>query len=302
MNTRAKEFQQEKKIYAWFLAARPKTFIIALIPACIASALSFAEQGQLNWVISLCSFLIILLFQIGTNLINDALDFKKGADTAKRLGPLRVTQAGILSFREVHKGGLICFALGALVAAPFVLEGGLPYLTIVIGSILCGYLYTGGPFPLAYHGLGELFVFLFYGLVAILGIFYLQTETLTPSAFVAACQSGFLAIIPIAINNLRDIEGDSNANKRTLAVRFGKTFGRCEVTFFLFAPFLMTTLWFYSHPMAAILPWLSLPLAIRICRNIWSQEPSAAYNAFFGQAALLLILFGIMLSVGLYLS
>lgn len=296
MITRAKEFEREKRIHAWYLASRPKTFIIALTPVMIASALSYAETAQFNWVVSLCTFLAAFLFQTGTNLINDALDFKKGTDTSERLGFIRVTQAGLLPFSEVYRGGIVCFALGVLVAIPLIFKGGLLFVGIVAASVICGYLYTGGPYPLAYHGLGELFVFLFYGGAATLGIYYLQTSTIDKASLIAAAQAGFLAVIPITINNLRDIEGDGKANKRTLAVRFGKTFARCEITLLLIAPFLLTTLWFSTHDMAALLPMLTLPLAIRIIRNIWSHEPSRAYNTFFGQAALLLFLFAATLS------
>lgn len=298
MESQAKQFELEKKIHAWFLAARPKTFIIVLMPVLIASALAYTETAQFNWVVSVCTFFAAFLFQTGTNLINDALDFKKGTDTAERLGFLRVTQAGLLSFNEVYCGGLICFGIGAVLAIPLILQGGLPFIGIVLASVLCGYLYTGGPFPLAYHGLGELFVFVFYGLAAILGVFYLQTDSLSWLAALAAAQVGFLACIPIAINNLRDIKGDAKATKRTLAVRFGKTFGRCEITFFAVSPFLLTLLWFGNYPLAALLPWLSFPLAVRIIRNIWNHDPSHAYNIFFGQAALLLLFFSLTLSLG----
>lgn len=298
MVSRAEQFEREKKIHAWFLASRPKTFIIALTPVLIATGLSYGETARFDWVVSLCTFLAAFLFQVGTNLINDALDFKKGADTEGRLGPLRVTQARLLSFDEVYRGGLICFAIGALIAIPLVLKGGLPFLGIVTASIACGYLYTAGPFPLAYNGLGELFVVLFYGFAALLGIYYLQTGTVNLHAVIAAFQAGFLAALMIAINNLRDIEGDAKVNKRTLAVRFGKTFGRCEITFLLAAPFSLTLFWIVDFPAAAMLPWLTFPIALKLGRNIWNHDPSRAYNTFFGQAALLLFLFAFSLSVG----
>jgi len=295
------QFEREKKIHAWFLAARPKTFIIALTPVLIASALGFGETAQFNWVVSLCTFLSAFLFQVGTNLVNDALDFKKGADTEKRLGFMRVTQAGLLPFAAVYRGGLICFALGALTAIPLIISGGWPFVAIVVSAILSGYLYTGGPYPLAYNGLGELFVLLFYGGAAVNGVFYLQTHTLNSASLIAALQAGMLATMMISIVNLRDIVEDSTVNKRTLAVRFGKTFGRCQITLFAMAPFALTLLWFPTYPLAAILPFLAFPLAIRIVRSIWTHEPSRAYNTFFAQGAMLLLFFTITLSLGFLL-
>lgn len=298
MESQAKQFELEKKIHAWFLAARPKTFLISLMPTMIASALAYAETGTISWVVSLCTFFAAFFFQIGTNIINDAIDFKKGADTEERLGPLRVTQAGLLKFDEVYRGGILCFAIGALIAMPLIIKGGIPFLAIVIAAVLSGYLYTAGPYPLAYLGLGDLFVFLFYGYAAILGIYFLQTGQISWSAFLAATQAGSLATIPIAIVTLRDIAEDPKANKMTLPVRFGKTFARCEITALIVAPFLLTLLWAQTYPLAALLPWLSFPIALRVIRSIWTHEPSRAYNTFFAQSVIMLFLFGFLLALG----
>jgi 1,4-dihydroxy-2-naphthoate octaprenyltransferase len=165
-----------------------------------------------------------------------------------------------------------------------------------------GYAYTAGPFPLAYKGLGDLFVILFFGLVAVGGMFYLQAGDLTLGALILGLQVGFHATVLIAINNLRDVEGDRKVNKRTLAVRFGKKFVRKEIWFLLLAPFILSLYWGYEgHFWAFLLPWSVLPLALKLGKLLQNTEPSPEYNKFLGQAAGIHLLFGIFTSVGFYL-
>jgi 1,4-dihydroxy-2-naphthoate octaprenyltransferase len=178
-----------------------------------------------------------VLIQIATNFINDALDFKKGADTGERVGPLRVTAAGLLSADTVMQGAWVCLILAALCGIPLLYRGGWPMLLVGLASIVAAYAYTGGPYPLAYHGLGELFVILFFGFVAVGGTFYAHSLQLTRSALLAGFATGSLAAVLIVINNLRDIDSDRRSNKRTLAARFGERFARAEVVFFALAPF-----------------------------------------------------------------
>jgi 1,4-dihydroxy-2-naphthoate polyprenyltransferase len=158
----------------WLLAFRPKTLTAAIVPVLVATALAFADQQTVKYWVTAFALLSATFIQIGTNFINDAIDFKKGADTHERVGPKRVTQSGLLSEKKVLLGGFICFALATLFGVPLVIEGGVPILIIGLISLAMGYCYTGGPYPLAYRGLGDLFVLIFFGLVAVCGTYYLH--------------------------------------------------------------------------------------------------------------------------------
>lgn len=293
---------KSKSLKSWLLAARPKTLTSAFVPILVGTFLAYAKKGNIEVWIPLLAFLAALCINIGTNLINDAIDFKKGADTKDRLGPTRVTQSGLLPMKQVYFVGLFCFGLAAVLSFPLLLKGGWPLVLLLILAIGSGYCYTGGPFPLAYHGLGEFFVLIFFGFVAVMAVFYLQTGYIDGDAWLAGAQIGLLDTVLLAINNLRDIVGDSKAQKKTLPVRFGIAFGRLEIAFLIIFPFVLGGFWISSgHFYAAILPWLAFPVGQRIIRNIWSHEPSAIYNSFFGLASLLLVLFGALLSIGLLL-
>jgi 1,4-dihydroxy-2-naphthoate octaprenyltransferase len=289
-------------IRAWLLAARPKTLTAAIAPILVGTALSGAMFYPMRWDLAAFALLSSIFIQIGTNLFNDAIDFKKGTDNETRIGPQRVTQSGLISHKSVMIGGLICFLVAALFAIPLLAQGGWTIVGVGVLSLLCGYAYTGGPFPLAYLGLGDLFVLVFFGLVAVGGVYYLDTGLWDLNAVVAGTQIGLLAVVMIAINNLRDAEGDRKTAKKTLAVRFGKTFSRAEITFLCLAPFFLGLYWltlgFYR---ATILPLFCLPLMFRLLGKIWKTEPSPEYNRFLGMGALLHLMFGILLSAGLTL-
>jgi len=284
----------------WIMAFRPKTLTAALVPIIAASALVKALQLPLHLWISGLALAASLCIQIGTNLVNDAVDFKKGADKEDRIGPQRVTQSGIFSSKTVMVVGSLFFILAVLCGVPLVIEGGWPIVAIGLFSVLCGYAYTAGPFPLAYRGLGDIFVILFFGIIAVMGLVYLQTQQWRIEAFVLGLQVGFHCTVLIAINNLRDINGDKLVNKHTLAVRFGKTFARYEIALLCFVPFLFLSYWiqvgFGAFILLALLP---LPLAINLVMKVFKTEPSPVFNSYLGQAAGLHILFGILLSVGL---
>lgn len=254
------------------------------------------------WILFLAlaaSFLI----QIGTNLVNDAVDFKKGADTEKRIGPQRITQAGILTANQVMVLASVLFALAVACGVPLVLQGGWVIVIIGLLSVAMGYSYTAGPFPLAYLGLGDLFVILFFGLLAVGGIFYLQTGEWSFEALWLGLQIGFHATVLIAINNLRDRGGDALVNKKTMAVRFGEKFSRYEIAFLVFAPFAMNFYWWNEgFKLAALFSLFALPLAIKVVKNIFNHEPGPLYNKFLGQAAGLHLVFGILLSIGFFIG
>jgi 1,4-dihydroxy-2-naphthoate octaprenyltransferase len=231
----------------------------------MASALAAGEPAAITWWVLVCALLGAVLIQIATNFINDALDFKKGTDTAERLGPIRVTAAGLISAESVMRGAWICLIGAALCGIPLLYRGGWPMLLIGVASIVAAYAYTGGPYPLAYHGLGELFVVAFFGLVAVMGTFYAHSLQWTSSAVLAGFAAGSLATVLLVINNLRDVHNDRRSSKRTLAVRFGEGFARWEIMFFALAPFVAMAVmaWMRGQP-GFLLTFGALPVAIMV--------------------------------------
>lgn len=285
---------------AWILATRPKTLTAALVPIVVATALAVAQGFAIRWWISGLALLASLFIQFGTNLVNDAIDFKKGSDGVHRLGPVRVTQSGLLSARAVLTVAWIFFAAAFLCGIPLVQAGGPVILLIGLLSIAFAYLYTGGPYPLAYHGLGEIFVVIFFGGVAVGGLFFLQSQSYNLPAVVAALQVGLLASVLIEINNLRDVGEDQKNNKNTLAVLFGVRFARSLLAFSVLCPYVLGLYWWVQiKPLAFLLPLFTVPLAMKLIFAIYRTEPSRTYNSFLARAALIHLLFGILLAVGL---
>lgn len=289
-------------VISWLLAFRLKTLTAALVPVTVATSLIYA-RGELHgfWLSGL-ALLSAFCIQIATNLFNDAIDFKKGADNEDRLGPLRVTQSGRLSEKQVYWIAIAFLVFAALLAFPLVYRGGLPIIVLGIFSLFLAYGYTGGPFPLAYLGLGDLFVILFFGLFAVCGTTYIQSLSLQTGDLVAGLQMGFLSTTLIAINNLRDSEGDRSVGKKTLAVRFGDNFVRWEILFLIFASYLFTL--YYVVKMQALYTLLTfalLPLAIFLLGLIFTIENKSKLNRVLALAALHQLLFAILLSLGLIL-
>jgi 1,4-dihydroxy-2-naphthoate polyprenyltransferase len=283
---------------SWLLAARPKTLSAAVVPVLIGSALAADEPTGVTWWVFFCALAGSVLIQVATNLINDALDFKKGADTGERLGPVRVTQAGLISAETVMRMAYVGLVLAALCGIPLIYRGGWPMLVVGLASIFAAYAYTGGPYPLAYHGLGELFVILFFGFIAVGGTFYVQSLQLTPSALLAGFATGALAAVLIVINNLRDAASDRTSNKRTLAVRFGERFARAEIVFFTLVPFAalvwlswMRTQWGLLMPLAA------LPVALLLLMRV-QRSRGAELNRCLAIAGALQWAFGILFVIG----
>lgn len=282
----------------WLLAARPKTLSAAVVPVLIGSALASHEPAGITWWVFACALVGAILIQIATNFINDALDFKKGADTGERLGPIRVTQAGLLSADQVMRAAWICLVGAALCGIPLIYRGGWPMLVVGVVSIFMAYGYTGGPFPLAYHGLGELFVLLFFGFIAVGGTFYVLSLQLTRSALLAGYAAGALACVLIVINNLRDVDGDRRSNKRTTVVRFGEGFAKFEIALFALTPFVAAAViaWMQNR-WPLLLTLAALPLAFMvIVRALRSR--GAALNPCLAMAGALQWAFGILFVIG----
>lgn len=284
------------------LATRPKTLPASAIPilvgACLSKPSHLPLPVLLQWA-ALC-LACALCLQIAVNFINDALDFRKGADTPERLGPQRASQTH-LPHKQIFVVGLGVLALAALLGLALAVRGGWPIAIAGVGALLCTYMYTGGPYPLAYRGLGDIFVLIFFGLVAVCGTTYVLTHQLTLNAVVASCQIGCLATTLIAINNLRDTFTDRKAGKWTLAARFGLTFGRTEITALFAVAFVLCVYWFrQGYAWSALAPLVSAPLAVAVCWCVWRWEPSRRYNALLGISALCEMLFGVALSLGVW--
>lgn len=248
----------------WLLASRPKTLVAAVVPVLIGAACA-RDAALEHWALALCAMLSALCIQIGTNLANDYADFKSGADNANRLGPTRVTQAGLIKPAHVKAGAVCAFGLAVVFGVPLILHAGWPILAIGLLSILSGWAYTSGPYPLGYNGLGELFVFLFFGLAAVAGTSYALTLEWLPLSVLAAVVPGLHASALLAVNNVRDIDTDREAGKRTLAARFGRTFGRIEYTLLLLLPFAIPLLLWAggARGLPILLPVLALPLTVQ---------------------------------------
>ncbi len=284
---------------SWFLAIRPKTLLAGIVPVALGCVLAKAFTGGFSMALAGFTLASTLCIQIATNLFNDVIDFEKGADTEQRKGAKRVTQSGLISRRTVWAAAWITLALAGLFSIPLLQARGWPILAIGIPSLYFAFGYTGGPVPLAYRGLGEIFVILFFGLVAVTGTYFVLTGQWSFQPVVLGLQVGMLSTVLIAVNNLRDVEEDRVANKRTLAVRFGKHFARIEIAVLCILPPLMGTHWFHHRELATILPMLVLIPGAIIVSNVFKTEPSPAYNKFLGLSAMQLLLFGVLFSIGI---
>ena len=224
--------------HAW-LAVRPHTLSISVTPVLAGTSLAWAESGLFRWQVALAAMAAALLIQAGTNLHNDAADFERGADTPDRLGPPRAAAQAWFTSTQIRRGAHLCFALAFLIGIYLVWLGGWPVVIIGLLSLLAGYAYTGGPSPIAYTAAGELFVFLFFGLAAVLGSYYIQTMTWSMNALVAAFAVGMLAAAILLVNNYRDLDTDRRADKLTLVHHLGEGVSRYLYGVLLLAPFIL---------------------------------------------------------------
>ena len=251
---------------------------------------------------ALAALLGALLIQVATNLANDYYDFARGADTAERVGPLRVTQAGLLAPHEVRRGMLVALAAALLVGCYLVWVGGWPILLVGALSLVCAVAYTGGPFPLGYHGLGDVFVFVFFGLVAVGGTYWVQARALPAEALLAGAGVGALSTAILVANNLRDRETDARAGKRTLAVRIGRTGSAVEYTGLVLAGAAVPAIGVFAWdwPMFAVgASVAALALCSPPLRTVWlHQEPRALLPAL-GQTARAVAVYGLLLGAAL---
>ena len=287
----------------WLLAARPKTLPAALAPVLVGTALAFHDNA-FALLPALAALIGALLLQIGSNFANDYFDFFKGADSADRLGPLRVTASGLISPGQLRWGMVVIFALAALDGLYLIRVGGWPILAVGVTSILAALLYTGGPFPFGYYGLGDLFVFIFFGLVAVCGTYYVQALTLTWPIVVAAVPTGLLITAILVVNNLRDIETDARAGKRTLAVMLGRAGTRREYGLLISLAYLLPMfLWLgYGYSPAVLLCWITVPLAYKSLHEINHRMDGPSLNAALAATARLSLLFSLLLAAALVIQ
>lgn len=285
----------------WIVASRPRTLGAAVVPVMAGAALAYST-GHFHAIASSLALVCAVLIQMATNYFNDAIDHAKGADTAERIGPLRVTSAGLLPARRVMAAGFVLLGLTVILALPLVLRGGWIILLIGLASIIFAYLYTGGPWPLAYLGLGEIFVVLFFGLIAVGGTFYLNTLEFSTASLLAGFQIGIHSSVLLAVNNLRDLETDRAAHKRTLAARFGLTFAQRENAALVITPFVVGIFWLpLGYLWAFVLPLTTLPLAWWLARACLAAEPSRQTNQLLAQAAALHATFGLLVALAFLL-
>lgn len=286
----------------WMLASRPRTLPAAAAPVIVGSAVAWYD-GLFHAGPALAALVAALLLQVGANLANDVFDFHRGADTAERLGPLRVTQAGLLAPRQVLAGMWLCFGLAVLLGLYLTLIAGWPVVIIGLASILAAIAYTGGPFPLGYYGLGDIAVFLFFGLAAVCGTYYVQALQITWLAFWSSLPMGFLITAILVVNNLRDIDTDRAAGKHTLAVRLDVFGARQEYLWLVIGAYLVPPIiWLFEiGPAWVLLAWCTLPAAIALLRFVWTQK-GRPLNKALGGTGQLTLLYACFYAIGLIIA
>ena len=285
-----------KSSTAWFLACRPKTLSVSLSPVLVGTAIAWHDSGTVLWLPLLAAAFGAAFIQIGTNLFNDVGDFLRGTDTPCRLGPKRATAEGWLTPGKVKAGAWLSFALAFLCGIYLVAHGGWPIVAIGLASLTAGWAYTGGPKPIAYGPLGEVFVFIFFGLVAVGGSYYLQTLGLTTLALTAAALVGIHAAAVITVNNYRDLDGDAKSGKRTLAVHLGRPLTRRLYAAEMLAPYAFLPL-FAGLGWPCVLPLLSLPLAVKLIRRFHREAPGPVFNNILAATAGLQLVFALLLTL-----
>lgn len=285
-----------------WLASRPKTLTASLVPVLVGTIFSFKYFQTWSPLVFILSLLGAIFIQIGTNFFNDAIDFVKGADKETRLGEARATQSGWMSHKAVFAMGTMFFVLAMLCGLPLVYIGGWPIVLIGLASLLMGYLYTGGPFPLAYVGLGDLFVLIFFGWVAVGGTVFLHSGQFDLSTFVLGTQVGLLGTVLIAVNNIRDQKEDQLVGKKTFAVRLGR-FSKYEVpALYLF--FILVNFYWLGEGWWLVF-FLNISLIfpmIRLSHRVLTTPPGRVYNQFLARSSLIHILFGLVFSLGIWIQ
>jgi len=289
--------KQQLKI--WLQAARPKTLPAAISPVLIGLVMALAN-GAFHLLIAAVTLICAVLIQVGTNIANDYFDFIKGSDSGNRLGPVRVTQAGLMPPKKVKRAFIIVFALAALFGLILIWRGGWIILAIGVVSIASGILYTAGPLPLAYIGISDLFVLIFFGLVAVAGTYYLQTLSIEPAVLIASLAPGLFATAILTVNNLRDIHTDRQAGKKTLAVRFGANFVRYEyliaIVIACSIPIILVILTRQHY--FSLLATTTFLFAIPAIKSVFRDAIDRGLNRTLAGTGRLLLIYSLLFSIG----
>jgi 1,4-dihydroxy-2-naphthoate polyprenyltransferase len=292
-------------LHIWLMAARPRTLPAAVAPVLVGTALA-ATEGTFKWLTFLAAMIGAVFIQIGTNLSNDYSDARRGADTEDRLGPVRVTAGGLVPPRQVLVATYFAFGVAVLAGAYLIATAGWELLLVGAASILAGVLYTGGPRPYGYEGLGEVFVFLFFGVVAVSGSYFAQVERVGWEALVLAVPVGLLAAAILVVNNVRDLETDRRAGKRTLAVRLGRRRARALYAAMVYGAFVCLPLpWLLGSDVLSawlLLALAALPLAVPGVQTVRSRTDGPSLNGALARTGLLQLSFCALLSAGILAS
>ena len=285
------------KIKLWINAARPKTLAASIVPI-VSAMLILPNQDLFKSHIFILTITAAIIIQIITNYINDLYDFLSGADK-ERIGPQRMLESGLLSQEEMTIAIKVLFILGIMCGLPLVLHGGWSILLIGLSAFLFAYLYTAGPFPLAYHGLGDIFVFIYFGLISVMGSYYLQTGFIDKNVMWLGISIGAKNVLLLAVNNIRDYSGDKKCNKNTLVVILGRSFGKLQVLFMIILSYI--SLFYLSIGLDSkvifYISMISLPLSLNILSDIYSKE-GEALNKTLGKVVMLLCLDTFLLTIG----
>ena len=286
----------------WVEAARPKTLAAAFVPVLVGATIAYQHE-LINWMATTVALICAFLIQIGTNFANDYFDFVKGADTEERIGFERATAKGLISPKTMLNATFICMALAFVFGLYLVWIGGTVVLIIGLLSLLFGVLYTGGPFPLGYNGLGDLFVFIFFGIVAVMTTYYVNALAWSMDTFWASLAVGALCTNILVVNNLRDVEQDKIAGKKTLGVLFGETMLKVEYTVMLLLAFSVPPHFYFQlgYGEWIFLPFLILPVALLHTKTIWTETEKRNLNQQLEKTAKFMTLFGLLFSIGIIL-
>jgi 1,4-dihydroxy-2-naphthoate octaprenyltransferase len=286
----------------WWIASRPKTLSAAIAPVIVGAAVAYKEHG-FRLLPAVAALLVGVLIQVGTNIYNDYADYDRGADTSDRLGPLRVTQAGLSQPQTVRRAAILTFILAGLIGIYLIWVAGWPVALIGLAAIVAGLAYTAGPWPLAYNGLGDLFAWIFFGFVAVAGTTYVQLQRVPLLAWMGGLAMGATITALLTVNNIRDIESDRSAGRRTLPVVLGRSAGVVEFSLCLVVAYLAPLLLILieSQSLWILLPILTLPEAVRLIRFV-TQTQGRALNRGLARSARLVLWYGLLMALGIVLS
>ena len=287
-------------VMAWVLAARPRTLTLSLSPVLVGAAIAGSQPDPVNWIAVVVAALAAALIQIGTNLFNDSADARLGADSSARVGPVRVTALGLIDGKRVAAAAYACFGAAALAGLYLVVIGGWPILALGIASIACGWAYSGGPAPISYSPLGEIFVLMFFGVFAVAGTCWLAAGAVGAASILAGAALGLFAAAVLLVNNHRDRAEDARVGRRTLAILVGPERSRRIYAALMLTPFLLL------YPMARVLAqgavWaalLALPLALLVIARLWREPPGRGLNAVLAATAQVQSAYAVLLAVGI---